>query len=302
MTMIVEDGTGVVGANSYATEAEVLAYLTDRDRQEENSWNTSTSPQREAAIVTATDFIEQRWGGRFMGHREFQDVSVARATLTFTTIPTAAKTVTVDGVAYTFGAALGGANSVLIGASVTASLLNLVNAITAVPAEEGVSYGTGTVVHPTVSATEGVGDTMIVTARARGTAGNGIVVATTVVGASWSSATLAGGGDVLVPQPLSFPRVWLLDREGLQVRGIPARVKAATAEYAVRARASALMPDPTIDATGRVVASVRQKVGPIETETRYEEGSALSHLLRPYPAADRLLSAYVTRVGRVTRG
>lgn len=281
MTLIVEDGTGVSGANSYAPVTAVDAYLTDRNRQEENGWDDLTTPEKEANIVKATDFIEQRWGLRFLGARQFNDISAARATLTFTALPLTNETVTIGSTVYTFG------SGVVIGASISDTIDNLVIAVAT---------------HADVEPKAGVGDTMFVVAKVKGTAANAIVTTETLTNGSWSTATLVGGADVAAPQPLSFPRLRLFDREGFKVLGIPERLRQATAEYAVRAALSTLMPDPTIDATGRSVHRVKEKVGPIETDTTYEEGGAISQLLRPYPAADRLLSEYVTSSGRVVRG
>jgi hypothetical protein len=302
MAVKVEDGTGVSGANSYIATAFVTTYLTDRNRETENSWSTALTAAQDGAVVAATDFIEQRWGERFLGSKEFRDISAARATLTFTGQPADTETVVIGGTTYTFNTVLGGANSVLIGASVEASISNLFNAILATATAAGVTHGVGTVAHTTVTAVEGVGDTLIAEAKEKGTAGNGIATTDTVANATWSSVTLIGGGDVTVPQPLSFPRLNLLDRDGLSVRGIPLKLQQATAEYAVRALSAALMPDPTIDATGRTINRKREKVGPIEVETQFEEGGSLSQLIRPYPAADRLLSEYVASTGRIVRG
>ncbi len=302
MTLILEDGTGVADANAYTTATEVTAYLTDRDRQTENGWDGKSTAERDAAIVKATDFIEQRWSDRFMGRRKFQDISAARATLTLTGQPADAETVTIGSVTYTFNTSLGGANSVLIGASTTVSIQNLDRAIAAVVTEAGSTHGIGTVAHPDVTGKEGFGDTLFVRAKKKGTAGNGIATTETLVNASWSSATLRGGGDVVTPQSLSFPRSNLLDREGLVVGGIPPKLKAATSEYAIRAVAANLMPDPTVDGSGRTIVRLKEKVGPIETDTAFERGGSLSQLLRPYPAADRLLSEYITGGGAVVRG
>lgn len=302
MVLKVEDGTGISGANAYVDSPFVLAYLTDRNRATENLWSTIGDIPTDGAIVAATDFIEQRWGLRFLGNRRFRDVSAARATLTFTGQPTDTETVTVGSVVYTFNTTLGGANSVLIGATVDASIRNLTNAALATPVEAGDTHGIGTVAHLFISAFEGVGDTMIVEAKSKGTAGNGLASTDTVTAAAWSSATLLGGGDIVIPQPLSFPRQNLFDREGIPVQGIPNRLKFATAEYAVRALSKTLMPDPVIDASGRTVTAKREKIGPIEVQQSFEEGGALSQLIRPYPAADRLLSEYVSSGARVIRG
>ncbi len=289
MALILEDGTGVSGANAYTTSAAVTTYLTERNRVAENNWNGFSGSEKNAAVIAATDYIETRFSLRFLGQRQFQNVSVARGTLTFTGQPTNGEQVVLDGTTYTFNTNIGGANSVLIGASVAASILNLVNAVTA----------TAT----TVSVSEAVGDRLLAIAVIKGTAGNIIVTTTTVALATWSSATLLGGSDVSDPQPLSFPRLLLFDREGLAVLGMPTRLLHATAEYAIRTVAGTkLSPDPTIDATGQLVTGKSTKVGPIETSVKYSDSGSLLQVSKPYPAADRLLSGYISQGGRVIRG
>ena len=285
MTMIVEDGTGVSGANAYATEAEVTAYLTDRNRQTENIWSTIGAPAQEAAIIAATDFIDRRWGERFKGNKEFVDISAGRATLTFTANPLTTETVVINGTTFTFDA------GVDIGADTAESIDNLVVVITAA-------------LSTTVTATASVGDTMLLVANEKGTPGNDITTTTTVTGGSWSSATLIGGGDVVIPQPLEFPRTNLIGRDSQFVAGIPTKLKQATAEYAVRAVSTSitLMPDPTYDDSGKAVTRKREKVGPIETDLQFESGGSASNILRAYPTADKLLSEYVTSGGGVFRG
>ena len=49
MSIIIEDGTGVSGANAYTTAAEVTTYLTARNRETENSWSTSSTAIKEGA-------------------------------------------------------------------------------------------------------------------------------------------------------------------------------------------------------------------------------------------------------------
>jgi len=298
MTLIAEDGTGVSGANAYTTRAFVDPYFVDRGT---TAW-TGSDDVKDEAIINATDYIERRWGLRFLGKKEFQDISAARATLTFTGQPADAETVVIGSQTYTFNTVLGGANSVLIGATTEASILNLVNAVLATATAAGTEHGIGTVVHADVTTEEGVGDTLIAEAKEKGTAGNGIVATTTVVNATWSSATLTGGGDVRIPQPLEFPRINLIDRAGFVVAGVPLKLEQATAEYALRALTAALLPDPTIDASGKAITSKREKVGPIDVETRFESGGASSNLLRPYPNADRLLTEFIKVGNRVIRG
>ena len=277
MTFKVEDGTDVAGANSLATVAGFNAYQGDRG-VDISDFGT---PDIEPALIRATDFIEQRWGGRFKGTREFSVVSAGRSTLTFTGQPLTAETVTIGTTVFTFG------TNVTIGASVAETIDNLVLAAAS---------------HPTVVLSAGIGDTAVAVALEKGTAGNGIATTETVTAGSWSSATLLGGGDVLVPQSLSFPRLGLTDRDGLTVLGIPERLRQAVYEYTFRALSATLMPDPTHDSTGRTVNRTMKKVGPIETETQYERGGALSQPIPPYPAADRLLAEYVDLSGGLIRG
>jgi hypothetical protein len=87
---------------------------------------------------------------------------------------------------------------------------------------------------------------------------------------------------------------------GIPLEGVPHEVVRATYEYAKRALAAPLAPDPTRDATGQTVVSSRKKVGPIEVETAFTGGGAAT--FKPYPAADNLLRwLVVTSSGRVYR-
>jgi hypothetical protein len=55
-----------VGVNSYVTEAEASAYFADRRFRDLEAWNTATVPDREAALVTATDHVDRN---TFVGRR-----------------------------------------------------------------------------------------------------------------------------------------------------------------------------------------------------------------------------------------
>jgi hypothetical protein len=101
-------------------------------------------------------------------------------------------TVTIGAQVYTFKTVLtGAAYEVLLGASNTATLDNLVAAVMGA-AGAGATYGTGTVAHPDVTAVRST-STMVATARIRGTAANSIVATKTGVNPSWATATLTGG-------------------------------------------------------------------------------------------------------------
>lgn len=96
------------------------------------------------------------------------------------------------------------------------------------------------------------------------------------------------------PQALSFPRLYI-GHDG----EVPQDIRHACAEYALRALAGALAPDPTVT-VGAAVESVRKKVGPIETETRYSNGgNPGAVVLKPYPAADMLVRPYLLGSGLV---
>jgi hypothetical protein len=64
MALTKEDGSIVADANSYADAADAIAYQTDRGRQ---AWLDATLEVQEAALVRATDYIEGRFGLKFVG-------------------------------------------------------------------------------------------------------------------------------------------------------------------------------------------------------------------------------------------
>lgn len=115
----------------------------------------------------------------------------ATGTLTGTTIAVN-DTVTIGSRVYTFESPVVVAYDVLVGATDSDSLDNLIAAITA-GAGVGTAYGTGTLVHPTVTAVAGAGDTMDATALTAGTAGNSIATTATLTAGTWGAATLTGG-------------------------------------------------------------------------------------------------------------
>ncbi len=63
MAFTVEDGTVVSGANAYITVAAANAYHTERGNA---AW-TGSDTVKEQAIVRATDYLEGRFGARFIG-------------------------------------------------------------------------------------------------------------------------------------------------------------------------------------------------------------------------------------------
>lgn len=126
--------------------------------------------------------------------------TAASGTLTLTGNAVANETVTIGTRVYTFKAALTGANQILIGATASDTLDNLIAAINA-SAGEGSTYGTGTVEHADVGAAAGTGDTMDITANTAGAAGNDISTTDTMTAGSWGHATLTGGVDITAAPP-----------------------------------------------------------------------------------------------------
>lgn len=106
--------------------------------------------------------------------------------------------VVVDGVTYTYKTTLTAATTafeVLIGADADASLLNLSKAVNRNGAA-GTDYGSETPLHPRAGASLSVtAHALTFTAKAAGSAGNGIKVSTTAATLSWSASTLQGGDD-----------------------------------------------------------------------------------------------------------
>lgn len=303
MTLILEYGSGAIDSNAYVDAAFVTSYLTERGRETENSWDTALPAAQEAAIIAATDYIDTRWGGRFSGTRNvFWSGSPAQALLTLTGIPIADETLIVGNQTYVFKDALTqlANDEILIGVDADETTTNI---IAAVEAEDtaGVNYSEALLVNIAANAQLQEGQTAVIifTSRQEGSNANSIPLSTAAtnitVTAGFQNGTDQG------PQALEFPRALLFGHRGLRITGVPLKVRHATAEYAIRAHAATLFKDPTIDDTGRAVTGKREKVGPIETETKYEDGATLSNLIRPYPAADRLLSEFIKPAGMAIR-
>ena len=92
---------------------------------------------------------------------------------------------------YRYVTVLAQAYDVLIGGTASQTIVNHIAAVNG-SAGEGTIYGTGTVAHPSVTASSAPGK-LIATAKAEGPAGNSIVTTSTSVNATWGAATLQGG-------------------------------------------------------------------------------------------------------------
>lgn len=122
----------------------------------------------------------------------------AAGTLTLTANAGNGETVTIGATVYTWRTVLtAAANDVLIGASASASLDNLIVAINRTGAA-GTAYSEATTRHASVTAAAGAGDTMTVTAITAGTAGNGIGTTETMASGSFGAGTLLTGANYTV--------------------------------------------------------------------------------------------------------
>lgn len=79
MTFTLEDGNDIANANAYAAVADVDTYFSDRN---DSAW-TGDTPTKQAAIIKATQYVDQRWGGRLKGTRsnENNDLEFPRSSL-----------------------------------------------------------------------------------------------------------------------------------------------------------------------------------------------------------------------------
>jgi hypothetical protein len=104
------------------------------------------------------------------------------------------------------------------------------------------------------------------------------------------------GRRVGTTQRLDWPRLDAIDSEGiLWTNQVPPAVKNACAEYALRVLGTGvalvdLSPDPVTDDGGKFITLKREKLGPLEEETRFSDARGVS-TIKPYPAADRLLTS-----------
>ena len=139
------------------------------------------------AFTTLTDALEKttvEYGPKSTG------------TLTYTGLPTAAQTITIHGIVYTFRAAPTLATEILIGADATAMAVATVAAVN--------------INDPLVRLTNLAGVVTIV-ARDGGVAGNAFTLATTGTNTSVSGATLASGADLTAAKTPTYPALSVID-------------------------------------------------------------------------------------------
>jgi len=70
MSLITEDGTGVSGAQSYASTAYIDTYWADRPQNAfAATWSAATTSNKEGAAREASAYIDATWGPYFRGVR-----------------------------------------------------------------------------------------------------------------------------------------------------------------------------------------------------------------------------------------
>jgi len=297
MSLIIETGSGVRGANSYVNVAYVTSYLTTRNRHV--AWSALSTQVKEAAIVAATDYLEKRFSDKFKGSPAFYfDASYAEAILSFSGQPSNGDLLTIGDYQYKFVSYLSGSSlEVLIGGSTTNTVTALEAALNGA-AGQGVLYGPTSPINSAVVAKQ-AGMALTLMATAPGTGG----VLTRLEGTVTNmSITAFYGGLDGGPQSLSWPRNRAYDN-GILIEGIPDRLKQAISEYAVRASSAELLPDPDVDSYAGAISERRAEVGPIREQIKYSGSTGFS-VFSPYPSADKLLRPLLVSStgGRVYRG
>jgi hypothetical protein len=273
MTMIVENGTGVLKANSYVGLAYAQTYLQDRGKNVV-PWSTASKAQKEQALIKATDYIDKRFALKFLGQLLYTELAVpGKNMLIVTSLPAEDDTITFNITTYTFKVSSGGPSEIAIGGSTDVCAFNIMSAASA--QTDMVFSVLGSVVYmessqagefsyPTSSDSDGI---------------------------EFDSPVLTGGSTFSGQQPLCFPRTMF--------SGIPEVLKMATVEYAVRSMTDDLIPDPVFDETGQQIRRKLEKVGPIEEETVYQVVFGIH--FRVYPEADALLRTLINEDSGVYR-
>jgi hypothetical protein len=158
--------------------------------------------------------------------------TLATGTLTLSGNAVADETVTIGAHVYTWKAAVTTtANQVLVGANAAASIVNLVAAINRTAADAGTKYGSLTAANVYVTAADGPGDTVVVTALPayEGPLGATVVTTETMTAGAWGAATLTGAGataSAALAIPLASPTAsgvelpFLTDQAVLLVRSV----------------------------------------------------------------------------------
>lgn len=102
-------------------------------------------------------------------------------------------------------------------------------------------------------------------------------------------------------QNTQFPRDAIFDEDGDEISGIPENLKMAICEYAIRAVSNSLAPDPNYNDNGLFIKSFREKTGPLDEMTVYQDANITPSKTRSYPEADMLVERYKKQSGFLVR-
>jgi hypothetical protein len=269
MSFLVEDGAGFPEANSLVTISFIDSYASDRGVA---SW-TGENSAKQAAAIAATDYLEKRFGHRFLGDKLYSETSYAKTLMTLTALPDPGSEVTL------------GSETIPLEPEATIletleEFIDYVNTFTDFAAE--LAFGLSVRLFASVSGPEG----------------NSQETSSTSDAVTFSSTTFLGGNFESLEQALSFPRTNIYTKNGISIKGVPLKIKQAVAEYAIRALSGTLMPDPELT-NGQIIQRSFDKVGPIENEVSYLRGVLYS--MGSFPAADSLLREFMASGGGVYR-
>ena len=220
ITLATESATGTVSnTQRTALDAEFSAIKAEIDRIGTNTTfngtgvftNTATSiflsdstSGGAGTISTTTGLLSAAALGLVAGTITTNVPAVAStATVSATGLPSAGETINVAGQTYTFRATLTGANDVLIGGTLAATMANLAAAVNGT-AGAGTTYGTGTTANANASAVVN-GSVLNLTAKTAGTAGNSLALSSTssvLSLVSWAGGAAASTTTTTMPNDL----------------------------------------------------------------------------------------------------
>ena len=166
--------------------------LWNREKDKTGLYGSRIDRQNSTVYTTVTsEAIGASGSTTYTGYLASKRTTATGTLTSDTVIPSDGDTVTIGSTVYTLKTAISVAYDVLIGGSAAAALTNLKAAINA-SAGAGTTYGTGTLVHPTVTAGTLTATTLLLSANTPGTAGNTIVTTETSSHLSFANANLIG--------------------------------------------------------------------------------------------------------------
>lgn len=88
MAFTVEDGTGLDAANTYVDVSYADTYHLDRFN---SKWSAASQPQKQGALIRASEYLDTRFGRRLLGERKNASQGLFFPRTDDTTVPTAIK-------------------------------------------------------------------------------------------------------------------------------------------------------------------------------------------------------------------